>query len=45
MALSAGKTLETLEFVNSAVKSLPLDSEEENYVRTVQGEEERGVLQ
>ncbi|XP_064400171.1 protein adenylyltransferase SelO, mitochondrial-like [Halichondria panicea] len=37
MALSAGKSLETLEFVNSAVKSLPLDSEEENYVRTVQG--------
>ncbi len=30
-------TLETLKFVNSALKNLPLDNVKENYVRTVQG--------
>ena len=30
-------TLETLNFDNRVLKSLPLDREEENYVRTVQG--------
>ena len=30
-------TLETLNFDNRVLKSLPLDREEKNYVRTVQG--------
>ena len=30
-------TLESLEFVNGAVKSLPVEDNEDNYVRTVQG--------
>ena len=30
-------TLETLNFDNRILKSLPLDREEKNYVRTVQG--------
>jgi len=30
-------TLETLKFDNRVLKSLPLDREEQNYVRTVQG--------
>ena len=30
-------TLETLKFDNRILKSLPLDREEQNYVRTVQG--------
>lgn len=33
----ASGTLETLKFVNGAIKKLPLDSVRENYVRTVQG--------
>ena len=31
-------TLDTLKFVNGAIKQLPVDSVKENYVRTVQGE-------
>lgn len=34
---ASGGTLETLNFVNGAAKKLPVDSVEENYVRTVQG--------
>lgn len=30
-------TLETLNFDNRVLRSLPLDREEKNYVRTVQG--------
>lgn len=34
---SVASTLEGLNFVNSAVKSLPVEDSEDNYVRTVQG--------
>ena len=34
---AAGGKLETLKFVNSAVRSLPLDKEKANYTRSVQG--------
>lgn len=32
-----GNTLETLHFVNGAIKSLPVEDNRDNYVRTVQG--------
>ena len=38
MASAPKRTLETLEFINTAVRSLPLDSIKDNYVRTVPGE-------
>lgn len=34
---SPTKSLETLNFVNTALKSLPIDENEENYVRSVPG--------
>ena len=34
---SSHSTLETLRFVNGAVKKLPLDTNKENYVRSVEG--------
>ena len=37
MASSPAKSLETLTFVNTALKSLPIDEIEENYVRSVSG--------
>ena len=37
-------TLLSLKFVNTALKELPLDSDKDNYVRTVQGKENFSVI-
>ena len=36
-------TLETLKFVNRAIKSLPVEENPDNYVRTVPGTYKRGI--
>lgn len=37
MASAPAKCLESLDFINTAVRSLPIDDIKENYVRTVPG--------
>ena len=37
MATGDRRTLDNLKFVNGALRSLPIDSIKENYVRSVQG--------
>lgn len=38
LAGGAKVTLETLKFVNQAIKSLPVEENQDNYVRSVPGE-------